>query len=123
MQKFVNDQLDDEIGEQEMDDQVIDIPDREQELADLQESMMTKARIEAINKAQKIVKKNSKEIKRLKNWAQKCVLTNNYTGYEYSIKKLREIYRIKSDNKDIPALWASTQLELNKIVTEASKGS
>ena len=100
----------------------VDIPDRDAELEELQATMLENSKQSAMNRAQKIVKKHDKEIKRLKTWAQKCVLENNYAGYVYSIKKLRGIYQIKGVD-DIPALWASTQLELNNIIANASKGS
>lgn len=101
----------------------VDIVDPEQEMANLQEKMLTKAKADALFKAQKIVKKNRREIARLKKHAEKCVLTDNYFGYQYAIKKLRAIYQIKSDNLDIPTLWATTQKELHNIIHGKSKGS
>lgn len=61
-------------------------------LAKAQEAYVKK---EVDQRVKKILKKNRREITRLKAWAEKSMIEGNKFGYVYAIQKLRRIYRQK----------------------------
>lgn len=75
---------------------------------------------EALRRADKHIRKHKREIKRLQLHAEKCVYENNYVGYEYSIRKLRKIYKRKVSGHDIKVLWETTRSTLFDLVRKAS---
>lgn len=61
---------------------------------------------EAKRRATKILKKNKREIKRLKSHAEKCLLTGNEFGYIYAIRKLKQIYRQPAVSEEaLKTMW------------------
>lgn len=100
-----------EITEEETDESLVDQFDAEK----MHERMMA----EATKQAQKRLKKNDREIKRLKNHAEKCLIENNFIGYSYSIKKLRDIYKQPYNEALIKTMWETTRQTLFELVKEA----
>lgn len=78
----------------------------------IQEAMMK----EADKKAQKLLKKNKRELTRLKNHAGECLLKNNFSGYSYAIKKLRDFYKQPYNDELIKSMWNSSRKALLDIV-------
>lgn len=82
------------------------------------EAIQSRIEAEAMKKALKLIKKNKREIARLKNHAGECVMTGNYFGYQYAVKKLRDFYRQPYTDELILQMWNSTR---QAVVDIASK--
>ncbi|AFL47476.1 hypothetical protein ZZ1p0116 [Acinetobacter phage ZZ1] len=77
---------------------------------------------EAGQQAEKSLRKNKREIERLKNHAQKCLLTDNFEGYGYAINKLREFYRRpKASRTELIVMYDDSRQTLFNIVKIAQK--
>lgn len=74
---------------------------------------------EAMAKAQKILKRNRKEIARLKTHAGNCVMNGNFAGYSYAIKKLRGFYKQPYNDELIKSMWDSTRAAVIDIAKDA----
>lgn len=73
----------------------------------------------ATQKAQRVLKRNGREIKRLKNHAGKCLMENRFDGYAYAIKKLRDIYKQPYNDELIRTMWDTSRQSLFDIVKTA----
>lgn len=82
-------------------------------------AIQTELERKAQYKAQKILKKNKREISRLKTHAANCVLTNNYFGYKYAIQKLRGFYKQPYNDDLIKTMWETTRQTLFDMVKDA----
>lgn len=60
---------------------------------DAQQRLMDIQADESVQQADLIIKKHRKEINRLNDIATEAVLTNNFERYEYSVSKLKTIYK------------------------------
>lgn len=60
---------------------------------DAQKRLMDIQADESVQQADLIIKKNRKEIERLNEIAIDAVMTSNFERYEYSISKLKTIYK------------------------------
>ena len=70
----------------------------------------------AAQKAEKILRKNSREIARLKRWAEQAIIDDNRDAYIYAIGKLRDIYKQPHTPELLSAMWVSTrQTVLNML--------
>lgn len=100
------------------DDQELELNTLEQQFdaEHIQEQLMTQAN----KRAQKILRKNKREINRLKNHAGKCLLENNFYGYSYAIKKLRDFYKQPYNDELIKTMWDTSRQALLKMVEEHS---
>ncbi|QPI13787.1 hypothetical protein MYO4S_00031 [Serratia phage 4S] len=96
--------------------ETIDLPDQIDEA--------TKKAIADTAKAQadKFVRKNRKEIRRLKAHAEKALLTNDFEAYKYAISKLRTMLRQKTTDELVKALWDSNRQVLFNILTTEVEG-
>lgn len=63
----------------------------------------------AAKKAEKILRKNSREIARLKRWAEQAIIDDNRDAYIYAIGKLRDIYKQPHTPELLSAMWISTR--------------
>lgn len=63
----------------------------------------------AAKKAGKILRKNAREIERLKLWAEKAIIDDNRDAYIYAIGKLRDIYKQPHTPELLSAMWVSTR--------------
>lgn len=63
----------------------------------------------AAKKAEKILRKNSREIARLKRWAEQAIIDDNRDAYIYAIGKLRDIYKQPHNPELLSAMWVSTR--------------
>ncbi|HAL7776372.1 TPA: DUF2654 domain-containing protein [Escherichia coli] len=63
----------------------------------------------AAKKAEKILRKNSQEIARLKRWAEQAIIDDNRDAYIYAIGKLRDIYKQPHTPELLSAMWISTR--------------
>lgn len=63
----------------------------------------------AAKKAEKILRKNAREIERLKLWAEKAIIDDNRDAYIYAIGKLRDIYKQPHTPELLSAMWISTR--------------
>lgn len=83
----------------------------------IQEKMMQ----QATKQAQKILKKNKREIERLKKHAGECLIKNEYFGYSYAIKKLRDFYKQPYNEDLIKSMWNSSRQTMLDIVEQNKK--
>lgn len=81
------------------------------------EEIQDKIQSNADKKAQKILRKNKREIRRLKLHAEKAVYANNYVAYAYAIKKLRGYYKQPYTEELIKLMWKTTRDTVYNIVT------
>lgn len=85
----------------------------------LQEEYVAK---EVKARVDKILKKNKREIKRLKQWAETCIFKGNKDGYIYAISKLRSIYKQPALTKDeADVMWNSTYNAIKDTIEYLSK--
>lgn len=82
------------------------------------EAIQDRIEAEAMKKAQKLIRKNKREITRLKKHAGECVLNGNYFGYQYAVKKLRDFYRQPYTDELVLQMWNSTR---QAVIDIASK--
>lgn len=74
-------------------------------------------RSQALKQADKIIRKNKREIDRLKEHIEQCVLNLNYDGWVYATNKLRGIMRQpEMDRTTSGTLWNSLLNEYAEIV-------
>lgn len=113
-------------SELEYQDQLIKDPDNqklmeEDRLAAIEEAQ---ARIaaNAKSKADKIVKKNSRELERLNKHAQQSVLDNNFEAYKYAIEKSRKILRQPFNDELIKVQWETTRRQIWEILNGYKAG-
>lgn len=113
-------------AELEYQDQLIEDPDHqklmeEDRLAAIEEAQ---ARIaaNAKSKADKIVKKNSRELERLNKHAQQSVLDNNFEAYKYAIEKSRKILRQPFNDELIKVQWETTRRQIWEILNGYKAG-
>ena len=113
-------------AELEYQDQLIEDPDHqklmeEDRLAAIEEAQ---ARIaaNAKSKADKIVKKNSRELERLNKHAQQSVLDNNFAAYKYAIEKSRKILRQPFNDELIKVQWETTRRQIWEILNGYKAG-
>ncbi|ADI96346.1 a-gt.4 conserved hypothetical protein [Acinetobacter phage Ac42] len=77
---------------------------------------------EAKRRATKILKKNKREIERLKKHAENCLLTGNKEGYIYAINKLRDIYhRPKLKRTELEFMWNTSYGAAQDIIKTVTK--
>lgn len=93
-----------------------------EQLLGIKDSDETKASIadQAVEQAEKHIKKHQKEIDRLNAHAEKCLFEDNYEGYHYAVNKLRVIYKQDELTKEVSKqLYTFTRNELIKLIEKA----
>ncbi|EQA7786751.1 DUF2654 domain-containing protein [Acinetobacter baumannii] len=85
------------------------------------ERIQRKLENDAKRKADKLIKKNKRELERLKKHAGECLITNNFDGYSYAIKKLRKFYRQPYNDELIKLMWNSSREAMLDIAHNAAK--
>lgn len=81
----------------------------QEERDELQQKLMEAAEEQAIARANKIVRKNRREIERLKVHAGDAVLDNNFPAYKYAIEKLRTILKQPFTDEIILTCWNTSR--------------
>lgn len=67
--------------------------------------------------AERHMKKYKKEIDRLKQHAEDCLITNNKDGYIYAIDKLRQLtFKKKLDYKTMESLYITSKEKVDEII-------
>lgn len=87
-----------------------------EERNELYETIMQEAEAKANSQAQKILKKNSREIVRLKEHAGNAVLENNFPAYKYALEKLRTIYKQPFNDEIINTMWQTSRKTVWDII-------
>jgi len=107
MQENVTLLNDDEINEFSADPEVLEFIEQQ-----------NKERKELIEKeANRRIRKNKREIKRLHSHAQQCLIDGNKAGYMYAINKLRVISGHPVSNDILETLWKTSREQVIKIAT------
>ena len=83
--------------------------EHEQIVVDEVEKVQAELEAKAAKKAEKILRKNAREIERLKMWAEKAIIDDNRDAYIYAIGKLRDIYKQPHTPELLAAMWVSTR--------------
>lgn len=81
----------------------------EQVVVDEVEKVQAELEAKAAKKADKILRKNAREIARLKRWAEQAIIDDNRDAYIYAIGKLRDIYKQPHTPELLAAMWVSTR--------------
>lgn len=81
----------------------------EQVVVDEVEKVQAELEAKSAKKAEKILRKNSREIARLKRWAEQAIIDDNRDAYIYAIGKLRDIYKQPHTPELLAAMWISTR--------------
>lgn len=83
--------------------------------------MQNRIEAKAKAKAEKFLKKNRREIARLKKHAGECLLKNEKFGYCYAIKKLRDFYKQPYTEELIEQMWNSSRAAMFDIAAKAKE--
>lgn len=81
----------------------------EQVVVDEVEKVQAELEAKAAKKADKILRKNAREIARLKRWSEQAIIDDNRDAYIYAIGKLRDIYKQPHTPELLAAMWVSTR--------------
>lgn len=84
---------------------------------DMKTAMYDKAK----EQAESHIKKHQKEIDRLNTHVENCLFDDNFAGYSYGIKKLRDIYKQPYNDELIVKLWDFSRNELVKLIAKAQQ--
>lgn len=74
------------------------------------------ARQESAKQAAKTIRKHKREIKRLNDLAGNAVIENNFSSYDYAVRKLRDIYRQPYNDEIILVGWQTTRKQVWEII-------
>jgi uncharacterized protein YbcC (UPF0753/DUF2309 family) len=77
--------------------------------------------IRAKAQADKILKKNKREIDRLLKWIYKATEEGNYPAYDYALRKLRKIYRQPVTDELVKTMYETTRQQIRDIIHAATK--
>lgn len=81
----------------------------QEERDELQQKLMEAAEEQAIARANKVVRKNRRELERLRAHAGYAVLDNNFPAYKYAIEKLRTILKQPFNDEIILTCWNTSR--------------
>lgn len=81
----------------------------QEERDELQQKLMEAAEEQAIARANKVVRKNRRELERLRAHAGVAVLDNNFPAYKYAIEKLRTILKQPFNDEIILTCWNTSR--------------
>ena len=81
----------------------------QEERDELQQKLMEAAEEQAIARANKVVRKNRRELERLRAHAGGAVLDNNFPAYKYAIEKLRTILKQPFNDEIILTCWNTSR--------------
>ncbi|AUR85830.1 coil containing protein [Vibrio phage 1.081.O._10N.286.52.C2] len=71
--------------------------------------------------ANRRIKKNQREITRLRKHAEECLISNNKAGYIYAIGKLRAFTGQSVAEDVLEVLWTTSREQVMSIVTNFSE--
>lgn len=91
---------------------------REEELESLKGSRVEQ---EALRKAQKYMRKNRAEWKRLHKHAENALFDGNKAQYVYAIKKMRDMLKQPYNDELIETMWITSNQQLNDLFVMASE--
>lgn len=76
---------------------------------------------QAMRQAQKYLRKNKAEWKRLHKHAESALFSNNKTQYVYAIKKMRKMLKQPYTDEIGDIMWRTSRESLKQVVIEAYK--
>lgn len=91
---------------------------REEELESLKGSRVEQ---EALRKAQKYMRKNRAEWKRLHKHAENALFDGNKAQYVYAIKKMRDMLKQPYNDELIETMWITSNQQLKDLFVMASE--
>ena len=93
----------------------------EEKLTDAELDQITKDQIAAESKAKadKFVRKNRKELHRLRALAEKALFDNNRKSYDYAIGKIRKMLRQPTTPELLDTLWESNRQVIFNLISGA----
>lgn len=78
--------------------------------------------VEAQKRADKVIKKNKRELDRLRKHANHCLLTLNKDGYIYSIGKIRQIIKKPLSYDELGVLYDTSLERIVQLARELIEG-
>ncbi|UIW11419.1 MAG: hypothetical protein [Enterobacter phage ENC7] len=91
---------------------------REEELESIKG---TRIEQEALRKAQKFMRKNKAELKRLHKHAENALFEGNEEQYVYAIKKMRDMLKQPYNDELIKTMWITSNQQLKNLYIMASE--
>ena len=91
---------------------------REEELESIKG---TRIEQEALHKAQKFMRKNKAEWKRLHKHAENALFEGNKEQYVYAIKKMRDMLKQPYNDELIETMWITSNQQLKDLFIMASE--
>ncbi|WJZ27939.1 hypothetical protein NCTGTJJY_CDS0060 [Serratia phage 92A1] len=93
----------------------------EEKLTDAELDQVTQDQIkaEAKKQAATFVRKNRKELHRLRKHAETALLENNKAAYVYAISKLRKMLKQETTDELLESLWNSNRQVIFNIISGA----
>lgn len=91
---------------------------REEELESIKG---TRIEQEALRKAQKFMRKNKAEWKRLHKHAENALFEGNKAQYVYAIKKMRDMLKQPYNDELIETMWITSNQQLKDLFIMASE--
>lgn len=113
---------------QNIEHQLVEAEHRDESISELEsidyafdaEEIQRRIEADAKRKADKILKKNKREIERLKKHAGECLIKGEKFGYCYAIKKLRTFYKQPYTEELIEQMWNSSSGALADIIKKSA---
>lgn len=91
------------------------------EEVEIENKIREQVEAEAFKKAQKFVRKNTREIKRLRKHAEDALFDGNKARYVYAIKKMRDMLKQPYTDEMIDVLWKTSLNQLRDLYAQASQ--
>lgn len=88
----------------------------EEETDDSVKALLEASELQAKAQANKIVRKNRREIKRLEEHAYGALLENNFPAYKYAIEKLRTLLKQPFNDEIILTGWQTSRKTIWDII-------
>lgn len=73
---------------------------------------------QAISRANKVIKKNKRELRRLQKHAEKCLMELNKDGYTYAVGKIRTIIRQPMTQEQLEMMYETSVSSLVEMIKE-----
>ncbi|QPI18007.1 hypothetical protein POP12_215 [Pectobacterium phage POP12] len=89
--------------------------------SEIDEISQTPMYAEANNKARRIIKKNSKEIKRLYALCENALLFDKRESYIYAIRKIRDITKQRYTEELLEQMWLTSRQQVIDIIATYGK--
>lgn len=88
---------------------------------EIRQKIQARVEADALKRAQKFIKKNRTEIKRLRRHAEEALFRGNKVQYVYAVKKLRDMLKQPYTEDFIDTMWNTSLASIRNIVASQQK--